>query len=112
VTLDDEATFMGNLYAPNAEVRVVSAPLEVFGSVFAGRFDATADVAIHYDRGILRAGESCEDDPGDDSCDGCGDCRSSEACVGGTCGPCTSDADCCEPLVCDEETGECRALLL
>ncbi|MFW6080105.1 MAG: DUF7305 domain-containing protein, partial [Gemmatimonadota bacterium] len=57
VTLDDEATFMGNLYAPNAAVRVVSAPLEVFGSVFAGFFDATADVAIHYDRGILRAGD-------------------------------------------------------
>lgn len=109
VRMTGSATFTGNLYAPHALV-YASNPLEVFGSVFAGDFEATNTVTIHYDRAILHAGESCDDVP-DDGCSTCGDCRSTQACVDGMCGACTTDADCCSPLVCDPATGTCGSLL-
>lgn len=36
-----------------------SAPIEVFGGIFADRFANSAETAIHYDRAVLQAGQSC-----------------------------------------------------
>jgi hypothetical protein len=92
-----------NFYVPNGQVQA-SARLEVFGAVFAGDFAASSEVAIHFDRQVLRAGDTCgpTQPPGDAGGPACGSCRDcgNQACVGGRCGACTSGAQCCAPLVC------------
>jgi hypothetical protein len=85
-------------YAPNGLVGS-SAPLEVYGGVFAGKFHNSGTTAVHYDKAVLDVGGTC----GGDGCDSCRDCGN-QACVNGTCGACTSSADCCAPLVCDMGT--------
>ncbi len=89
------ATFAGNVYAPSAEL-VTPAAVEVFGSLFARRIAASGPLTVHYDRALLRGAEGCPE-PG--PCESCLDCGN-QACTGGTCGECTTDADCCAPLVC------------
>jgi hypothetical protein len=41
-------------------------------------------------------------------CGTCKDCGN-QACVNGTCGSCTTNADCCAPLIC--QGGTCVPLL-
>lgn len=89
------ATFAGNVYAPRAEL-VTPASVEVFGSLFARRVVASGPLTVHYDRALLRGAEGC---PAPGPCESCLDCGN-QACVDGTCGECTSDTDCCAPLVC------------
>ncbi|HEX3770367.1 MAG TPA: collagen-binding domain-containing protein, partial [Polyangiaceae bacterium] len=43
-------------------------------------------------------------------CQTCGTCSGGTACVGGTCGSCSYDSDCCSPLVCDN--GTCHELIV
>lgn len=102
-----------NFYVPNGPVRS-SAPLEVFGAVFAGTFETSNRVSVHYDRQVLRAADECtpripagdagvpdaaRPDGGVPACDSCRDCAN-QACVGGQCGMCRTSADCCAPLQC------------
>jgi hypothetical protein len=117
-------TLGGNLYLPGGRFETTT-PLEVWGSVFAGSFRSTNTVTVHYDRGVLRAGETCRNPPppptapdagvpdagardaatdvprdaGAPMCTSCRDCAN-QACVGGRCGACTGDSDCCAPLQC------------
>ncbi|MFO0608413.1 MAG: hypothetical protein U0324_34925 [Polyangiales bacterium] len=112
-------TVGGNLYLPGGTFDITT-PLEVWGSVFAGSFRSTNTVSVHYDRGVLRAGDTCRNPPptpgadagapdgggtdaggdgGTPACTSCRDCAN-QACVGGRCGACRGDGDCCAPLQC------------
>lgn len=97
VQLGGGGRFFGNLYAPLAEV-VTSGPLEVFGALFARRIAASGALTAHFDRAIEAAAEDCPPPP-DLGCTSCLDCRAG-GCVGGQCGPCRGDADCCAPQRC------------
>jgi hypothetical protein len=91
----------GNVYAAYGLV-TWSAGTDVYGSVFAGDFNASAATRIHYDAAILQAGIGCPGPGGDGGgtvCSSCRDCLN-QACVNGQCGACQTDADCCAPLVC------------
>jgi hypothetical protein len=104
ITLSNPTSIGGYFYAAEGLVNVQN-PLEVFGGVIAGDYNADNPVDIHYDREVLSAGKDCPDD-GDDDCDSCLDCNG-QACNGGTCGACTTDADCCAPLRCNN--GVCES---
>jgi hypothetical protein len=95
----------GNLYAAYGPVSW-SASSDLYGSIFAGDFTASASTVIHYDRGVLGAGNAClpppstpPPDAGNPGCNTCKDCGN-QACVNGACAPCRTSADCCAPLVC------------
>jgi hypothetical protein len=96
INLGGSSDFVGNLYAPTSRVGTV-AVVNIYGAVFARDFVFGGTTFVHYDRSILEAGDECEDTPlTDETCVSAGD-------------PCDSDADCCEPLVCDD--GTCNSLL-
>ncbi|MEM9192753.1 MAG: hypothetical protein AAGF12_26500 [Myxococcota bacterium] len=101
--------FVANLYAPEAPVAAVGST-DIFGSVFAKEFSATGRASIRYDRAILSAGDDCDIVP-PEVCLACGDCSGGTTCVEGSCVGCRTDADCCEPQVCDVNTGRCGSLL-
>jgi hypothetical protein len=91
----------GNLYDAAALVKW-SAQTVIYGAVFAGSFNASAGVQIHYDRQVVNVGQSCPGPGGSGggpSCNTCRDCNN-QACNGGKCGACTSSAQCCAPLLC------------
>jgi hypothetical protein len=84
---------------------VWSAKNAIYGSVFAGNFRSSDVTDIHYDRGVLKAGDDCgEGGSGPGECGSCADCHN-QACKNGVCGDCGADADCCAPLICIE--GSC-----
>lgn len=85
-----------NLYDPTALV-TWSAPIEVYGSIFAGDFKSSQVVKIHYDSSILGAGQVCPPTP--PGCGSCTDCNN-QACINGVCGACTDSSQCCAPLQC------------
>jgi hypothetical protein len=151
VLLTGVNAFVGNVYAPNANVALTGVS-DVYGSIFAGNFTAPGVTAIHFDRGVLDAGNECPPEvpdagskpipdaaaptspdsggpgptsppdassptmppggpvdagqppPPPPSCQTCGSCSGGTACVGSSCGPCGTDADCCAPLVCNAGT--------
>ncbi len=110
----------GLFYAANGPVDI-SAPLEMYGAIFAYQYEASSDTTIHYDLAAVRLGEACPPrvpEPPDDGgvpdggspdaapdagpmpeCATCRDCDN-QACNDGVCGDCTTDADCCSPLYC------------
>ncbi|MFO0558734.1 MAG: hypothetical protein U0269_12025 [Polyangiales bacterium] len=112
--VSNTADLGANFYVPNGSVQS-SAPLEVFGAVFAGDFQTSNRVSVHYDRQVLRAADDCTpripsgsdagvgdasaSDGGGPSCTSCRDCAN-QACIGGACGMCRTSADCCSPLQC------------
>ena len=100
----------GNLYAAYGLVNW-SAGSDLYGSIFAGDFAASAATVIHYDRAVLGTGGACTPPPPPDGgvpfCGSCKDCGN-QACVNGACGACTKSADCCAPLVCNPQ-GMCVA---
>lgn len=115
--VSSESTLGANFYVPNGPIGTSSA-LEVYGGVFTQNLSASSTVSVHYDRAVLRAGEGCRTpttpvpgdggvstdagpprDAGSGMCTSCRDCAN-QACVGGRCGACMSDADCCAPLQC------------
>jgi len=109
VTLVGAAGFVGNVYAPHARITAAGATT-VYGSLFGREIDMPGYLDVHYDRAILDVDRDCPPPPG---C-GCGagdGCPDHRACLGGSCAACTSDADCCAPLVCYPD-GTCGALLL
>ena len=102
VNLTSTSTFAGNVYAPRADVQT-SGALEVFGSIFVGGIAASGGVNIHYDAAVLDVGADCPPDPGE--CVSCRDCRN-QACIAGACAACTSNDQCCSPLLCI--SGRCQ----
>ncbi len=66
---------------------------------------------LHYDRAVLREGETCDNLPSVclDDCD----CDGGARCVSGVClTTCSSDDDCTTPLVCNTTRGQCESLLI
>lgn len=111
VTLVGASGFVGNVYAPNARITAIG-DTEVYGSLFGGSVTMPGYLSIHYDRAILNVDVDCPPPPGDCSCAPGEGCVDHHACVGGMCVGCTSDADCCAPLVCNPSTGSCGSLLI
>ena len=100
--LSGGSTYLNGLfYAGLGEIRI-SNPLEMYGAMFANYYEASGPTVVHYDNGAITNGEEC---PPPTTCDGCNDCNN-QACVGGVCGACTQDSDCCTPLRCD--SGTCK----
>jgi hypothetical protein len=115
------ATLGSNLYAALASFDW-SADSDIYGAVFAGNFSASSRAAIHYDSAVLQQGSSCPPpmtgrgpDGGTTGSDGgsggpppsCGTCKDcgNQACIMGACGSCTSNSQCCAPLLC--QNGSC-----
>jgi len=116
LALSSQSRIGGNLYAANSQLVDWSGGNDVYGAVFAGDFKESHDTAIHYDRAVLNAGVACNAPPpgadagadsGSTSCVSCRDCGN-QSCNGGTCGPCTTNKDCCAPLQCNTMTGVCE----
>ncbi|HEY4221125.1 MAG TPA: hypothetical protein VGO62_07275, partial [Myxococcota bacterium] len=90
---------------------------EIFGGLFAGEYNSSGATTIHYDTAILDAGNTCTghgigdegegegagEGEGEGACTSCRDCGN-QACVDGTCGACSTSADCCSPLICADGT--------
>jgi hypothetical protein len=107
VTLTGSNNLGANIYAPAATVSLAS-DFEMWGAFFAGEFDFSGNVTIHYDTSVLGA-SGCT--PPGGPCKTCDDCSgSTPACIGGTCAACRSNADCCAPLVCNN--GLCQQPML
>ena len=117
----------GDLYGGSSAVQA-SSKLTFYGSLFAGSFYNSSETYIHYDRANLQAGATCPPPGGsgtpDAGADGgaggndagippttCGTCKDcgNQACINGTCGMCTSSAQCCPPLTC-QKNGVCALL--
>lgn len=111
VTLIGASGFVGNVYAPNARITAVG-DTEVYGSLFGGSIAMPGYLSVHYDRAILDVDVDCPPPPGECSCAPGEGCVDHHACVSGACAACTSDADCCAPLVCNPTTGTCGSLLI
>lgn len=101
LTLTNDVLIGGFVYLARGGF-LSSNPLEVFGGIIAGVFRNDGSTTVHYDRQVLEAGDACPPKP--PQCTSCADCGN-QACNGGTCGACTSNADCCAPLSCSQ--GEC-----
>jgi hypothetical protein len=108
VVLVGASGFVGNLYAPYARVTSVGYA-KVWGSIFARDFQVPGYADISYDRAITQAGQNCDAPPAA-GCSQCGSCTGGLACVGGTCGACSTDSDCCGQDVC--QNGVCQGLLI
>ena len=109
LTFTAAATLGSNFYAASAKV-TWTASTDVYGAVYAGDFVGTSEVGIHYDRQVLNMGSECPPPPAPDAgVTGCGSCQDcgNQACIMGTCGACTSSAQCCAPLQC--VGGMCKA---
>src|SRR5262245_8094676 len=99
------------IWAGNATV-LWESDTDAFGAIFAGNLQVVSNFNLHYDQGVIRAGDKCP--PPETSgtggtsggtggtgggCNSCTDCGN-QACVNGACGACRTNADCCAPLVC------------
>jgi hypothetical protein len=137
LSLQANAEFAGNVYAPNADIAFgaeasIFGALFVKSVSFQASGDVHFDSAIRNaaadcveptspDAGVSGDGGGSNTDGGSsvDATEelGCSGVCSFEcgelACImpsgqgAGECGPCTSDLDCCAPLVCDEQNGIC-----
>lgn len=81
--------------ATNGEM-YAGASFATYGAVFGGDYKANGSTTIHYDRAAVEQDQGCPPPTGCSSCLDCGN----QAGVNGACGECTSDAQCCPPLVC------------
>ncbi len=110
IVLTGATAFVGNLYAPHATVRS-DGDVELFGAVFAGAIDLNGSLRVRYDREILNVDDDCPVPEEPPTCsDVCSSACGHAACIGGTCAPCRSDADCCGAWIC-MPNGECGPLL-
>jgi hypothetical protein len=104
IPLTGAVTLAANLYAAASNLVSWSSAQDIYGAVIAGDFISSQPLKIHYDLGVLSSGAGCDAGTGCTSCTDCGN----QACVGGTCGACTTSAQCCAPLQC--ENGVCVAV--
>lgn len=121
--ISDGVSIAGNLYAPNGPVQYSSDAAQ-YGALYAGNFSTSKNLALHYDVAVVNSAVTCPPPPG--TADGggssssssggssggsssgggpmtCGTCKDcgNQACINGVCGnACTSNAQCCAPLVC------------
>jgi hypothetical protein len=103
-TLSATAMVGANVYAPNAVVQLAS-DFEMWGAVFAEDLQFSGYFKIHYDTSVLQT-QGCT--PPGVPCKTCDDCSGkTPSCKAGTCSACSTDADCCAPLVCDQPSGSC-----
>jgi stigma-specific protein Stig1 len=93
--ISSSAALAAFFYAPNGLVGG-SSSLEVYGGIFAGDFGNSGETEVHYDSAVLDVGGDCTPPEGCDTCQDCGN----QACIDGECGMCTSDSQCCPPLIC------------
>jgi hypothetical protein len=109
LTFSSSASIYGNLY--DAGHIGLQSGTTVYGSLYAGSLDGSADLTIHYDRQVDVQGATCPPPPsptpgvdGGGNPPGCGSCKdcNNQACINGMCGMCTTDADCCPPLKCNQ----------
>jgi hypothetical protein len=134
--IQSQLTVGGEIWAGNAKVLWESTS-DLFGALFAGDFEVSSKFRLHHDQGITSAGDGCPPPPvtgGTSSASaatgasaasgmtttgsagtgggvGCGTCKDcgNQACINGTCGECTTDGQCCPPLVCTG--GSCQPVL-
>jgi hypothetical protein len=112
LNFSSSANIFGNLY--DAGHIGLSSGTTVYGALYAGSLDGTADLTIHYDRQVVVQGVTCPPPPNmsmpdggtsggtDGGTTGCGTCKdcNNQACINGTCGMCTDSSQCCPPLIC------------
>jgi hypothetical protein len=91
------STYLNGVFWAGYGTIRASNEVEMFGALFGQSFHLQGETKVHYDEGVVQNGEECPELSG--TCDSCRDCDN-QACVGGTCGACTSDAQCCAPLHC------------
>ena len=121
--VSDSVSIAGNLYVPNGSVQYSSDAAQ-YGAVYAGNFSTSKNFALHYDVGVVTSAVACAPPPGSggsssggassggssggssgtpggpQTCGSCKDCGN-QACINGVCGnACTSNGQCCPPLVC------------
>jgi hypothetical protein len=90
-----------NFYAPWGKLATPQNVL-IYGSLFTGHYDISQQTTIHFDTAVVNESENCGECTGTGCtgmCESCRDCDN-QACLGGTCGPCAVDSDCCAPLLC------------
>jgi hypothetical protein len=105
LTFSSSADIFGNLY--DAGHIGLSSGTTVYGALYAGSLDGTADLTIHYDRQVVVQGATCPPPTGlvdGGTGMGCGSCKdcNNQACINGMCADCTTDSDCCPPLICEQ----------
>jgi len=100
-TMSSGIVVAGEIWVGNAPVDW-TAQTDMFGAIFAGDFTSTAKLNLHHDQGVDNVGSPCGP-PDGGGCGSCKDCGN-QACINGTCGQCTSSAQCCPPLVCQNGT--------
>ncbi|HVY38868.1 MAG TPA: hypothetical protein VHM31_13075 [Polyangia bacterium] len=101
--------WVGMLYAPHASVSAIVG-LTVYGAIFAGSFSGDLTSTFIYDRAVLNAAANCAaPQPAAGACRQCGSCSGGDACVGGVCSACSTDADCCSLSIC--ANGSCAPLM-
>jgi hypothetical protein len=102
--LSSEILISGNIWVGYGTVLWTS-DLDMFGAVFSNDFQVQAPMRLHYDQAVVNAGSGCAPPI---RCTSCSDCNN-QACNSGTCGACTTDADCCAPLTCN--MGKCEPFI-
>jgi hypothetical protein len=97
--IQDATIIAGEVWAGKATVTYESAAT-MMGAIFANNLDVKSHLVLHNDQAVVTAGASCpmSNTP---TCTTCADCNN-QACIGGTCGACRSNSDCCSPLLCRE----------
>jgi hypothetical protein len=105
IALPGTARFSANLYAPLAPLTVLALG-DVYGAALGASIQSLGPLLAHYDRAVLRADDDCPVTA--PTCARCDQCETGKTCVGGVCGACASDADCCFPLAC--KAGACQVL--
>jgi hypothetical protein len=105
VMLVGDGEFVGFVYAPRSLVQMVG--YGAFrGGLFARDFVCPGFADFVYDLAINHAGDPCTTpNPPPGACLPCDTCTGGTACVGGKCGPCGTDADCCGQMICSD--GKC-----
>ena len=114
VRLTSNSDLNGLFYSANAGFST-SSDLEMYGAVFAGYYHSSSNTKIHYDGAATTLADECPPGGGGGGGgggdgggggggggSGCGSCRdcNNQACIGGKCGSCTDDSQCCSPLRC------------
>ena len=124
--------FGANLYAPRSRMHS-DGFIDARGSLFLRTLDTNSYLKIDYDRDVLDQGDddAClppkppkpptpptpdagvpdASDPPPQCNSSCDEKCGQQACKNGMCTGCSTDADCCSPLVCYPD-GRCGALLL
>ena len=111
VSMSSGALLAGNFYMPWANYGP-SANIDIYGSIFCKSFSTSSEFNMHYDRGVLTVGRECPNaapDAGSSGCSSCRDCGN-QACVNNQCSACTSDSQCCAPLLC--VGGVCQSVII